>query len=152
MNTTASMQASVEVAHEVTDEVVDALAHLLPQLSKSAPALTKDAVAAIIETSATTLFLARDENNTIIGSLTLVTFLIPSGKRAIIEDVVVDESRRGYGTGAALVTAALNAAQQQGIRSVDLTSRPNREAANRLYVRMGFEQRTTNVYRYSMAN
>jgi ribosomal protein S18 acetylase RimI-like enzyme len=83
-----------------------------------------------------------------VGTLTLVVYRIPTGLRAVIEDVVVDGSARGSGAGAALVTAALEAAGQAGVPSVDLTSRPSREAANRLYVRMGFESRETNVYRY----
>ena len=80
--------------------------------------------------------------------LTLATFVIPTGKRAWIEDVVVDSAARGQGAGRALVEAAIAHAKQIGAKSVDLTSRPSREAANRLYVRSGFTARQTNVYRY----
>ncbi len=82
--------------------------------------------------------------------LTLVTYQIPTGLRAVVEDVVVDESVRGTGAGAALVAAGLLAARHAGAREVDLTSRPSREAANRLYARMGFGLRETNVYRHHL--
>jgi ribosomal protein S18 acetylase RimI-like enzyme len=96
-----------------------------------------------------TLFVASEDSD-IVGMLTLITFEIPTAVRAWVEDVVVDEAARGKGVAAALVQAALDDAAARGARTVDLTSRPDREAANRLYVRMGFEQRTTNVYRHSL--
>ena len=89
------------------------------------------------------------EDGTILGALTLVTFRIPTGLRAWIEDVVVDDAARGKGVGAALNNRAIELAAEHGARTVDLTSRPSREAANRLYQRLGFERRETNVYRYS---
>jgi ribosomal protein S18 acetylase RimI-like enzyme len=76
--------------------------------------------------------------------------MLPTGVRAWIEDVVVDDGSRGAGVASALVAAALERAQEQGARTVDLTSRPDREAANRLYVRLGFERRETNVYRRTL--
>jgi ribosomal protein S18 acetylase RimI-like enzyme len=85
-----------------------------------------------------------------VGMLTLVAFEIPTGLRALIEDVVVDDAVRGSGAGSALVAAALAYASSLGARTVDLTSRPHREAANRLYLRMGFETRATNVYRKTL--
>jgi ribosomal protein S18 acetylase RimI-like enzyme len=81
--------------------------------------------------------------------LTLVTFPIPTGLRAWIEDVVVDETARGQGVGAALTEEAVRRARTVGARTVDLTSRPTRQAANRLYERLGFELRETNAYRYA---
>jgi ribosomal protein S18 acetylase RimI-like enzyme len=133
----------------VTPEVVDALSALLPQLSSSAPPPTEAEIADMAASPATVLLVARDEGGTIVGSLTLVLFRAPTGPRAWIEDVVVDETTRGKGIGAALVGDALDRAASAGARTVDLTSRPSREAANRLYIRLGFEQRTTNVYRWS---
>ena len=79
----------------------------------------------------------------------MVLFRIPTGVRAMIEDVVVDEALRGRGIGEALSREALKVARENGARTVDLTSRPSREAANRLYQRIGFKLRDTNVYRYS---
>ena len=83
--------------------------------------------------------------------LTLATFTIPTGLRAWVEDVVVDGEARGQGAGQALVEAAVEHAGKLGARTVDLTSRPSREAANRLYRRAGFKLRETNVYRYAKA-
>lgn len=94
--------------------------------------------------------MARDPEGSIVGSLTLVLFRAPTGPRAWIEDVVVDETQRGGGVGSALVNEALGRAHRAGARSVDLTSRPSREAANRLYLRLGFVLRETNVYRFDL--
>ena len=91
-----------------------------------------------------------DGQAAILGSMTLVVFRIPTGLRAWIEDVVVDASARGRGVGEALNRAAILRARAAGATTVDLTSRPSREAANRLYRRLGFEQRTTNVYRLEL--
>lgn len=138
----------VEEVTAVDDELVAAWARLVPQLSSSAPPPGTAEIEEIVRSPATILFVAR-EAGTVVGSLTLVLFRIPTGMRAIIEDVVTDESARGRGVGSALTRAALKRAEQAGCRSVDLTSRPSREAANRLYQQLGFERRETNVYRYS---
>jgi len=91
--------------------------------------------------------LAARVSGQIVGMLTLITFPIPTGLRAWIEDVVVDESARGQGVGAALSREAIRLAQAAGARTVDLTSRHAREDANRLYQHLGFERRDTHVYR-----
>lgn len=142
------MSVTVAVAGEVTDEVVDAFARLTPQLSRSSPPPTRQQLEEIVASPATHLLLATGADGTILGSLTLVLFRIPTGLRAWIEDVVVDEAGRGQGVGEALNRFAIDVAAERGARSVDLTSRPSREAANRLYRRLGFEPRDTNVYRY----
>jgi len=139
----------VEEQTWVDDELVDAFAALVPQLSRSAPAPGRAELEEIVRSPATVLLVARDLSDRIVGSLTLVVFRIPTGVRAWIEDVVVDEGARGGGIGPGLVEAALRRAGEAGARTVDLTSRPEREAANRLYTRMGFEQRSTNVYRHT---
>ncbi|MHB1711339.1 MAG: GNAT family N-acetyltransferase, partial [Acidimicrobiales bacterium] len=105
----------------------------------------------IVASPTSVLLVATEATGAIVGSLTLVLFRIPTGLRAWIEDVVVDESARGAGAGEALVIAAIERARDYGAKSVDLTSRPDRDAANRLYVRLGFEARATNVYRYQAA-
>ncbi len=136
---------------EVDDELVAAFDRLTPQLSSSSPAPGADELAAIVASPATVLFVAKDiDSGEILGALTLALFRIPTGFRAWIEDVVVDESARGKGVGAALSNAAIERARNEGAKTVDLTSRPSREAANRLYKRVGFEQRDTNVYRYTL--
>ena len=133
--------------HEVTDGLVEAFAQLIPQLSRSNPAPPAERLAEIIDSDATVLLVAV-ESEQILGSLTLAIFRIPTGLRAWIEDVVVDESARGKGVGEALNLEALRRAAAAGASTVDLTSRPSREAANRLYQRLGFSERETNVYRY----
>lgn len=143
------MELIVEIAAEATPELVDTVGRILPQLSKSSPAPTTAEIAEIIASPASDLLEARLDGR-IVGTLTLVIFRIPTGMRAWIEDVVVDESARGHGVGEALNRFALDLAQQRGCRTVDLTSRPSREAANRMYQRIGFEARETNVYRYSL--
>jgi ribosomal protein S18 acetylase RimI-like enzyme len=140
---------NIEIATKVTAELTAALATLIPQLSSSADPVTEDVLRRVLADPAITMFVARHENK-IVGSLTLAAFTIPTGMRAWIEDVVVDESARGLGAGEALTLAALDVAKAKGATSVDLTSRPSREAANRLYLRMGFVARETNVYRFSL--
>jgi ribosomal protein S18 acetylase RimI-like enzyme len=139
--------ATIEIVKEPTEEVVDALARLLPQLSSADP---PDAAAlATIIGGGSTVFLARVDG-VIVGSLTLVLYRIPTGLKAWIEDVVVDGTARGHGVGEALNLAALEEARRHGAKAVSLTSRPSREAANRLYQRIGFSSRDTNVYRYDL--
>jgi ribosomal protein S18 acetylase RimI-like enzyme len=143
--------ASVTVSEvtEMTPDLVEAFARLVPQLSSSSPPPDRAELAQIVESPASVLLVARDPEGTIVGSLTLALFRVPTGVRAWIEDVVVDERSRGSGAGEALVKAAVSRADASGAKTVDLTSRPSREAANRLYVRLGFQTRTTNVYRFS---
>jgi len=157
--------ARVVVAEEVTDELMAAVQRLVPQLSSSARLPSVAEVAEIVSSPATTLLLARDDvdadgegragsgdgEGAIVGMLTLVSFRLPTGVRAWVEDVVVEESQRGRGTGEALTRAAVELAAALGAITVDLTSRPGRESANRLYERVGFEQRDTNVYRFKIA-
>jgi ribosomal protein S18 acetylase RimI-like enzyme len=140
----------VEEAKAVTPELVTAFRQLTPQLSRTAPAPGGTELAEMVRSPATVLLMARDTEKGFVGSLTLVLFRIPTGVRAWIEDVVVDEKWQGRGWVAErLCREALNRASAAGARTVDLTSRPSREAANRLYVRLGFVERETNVYRWS---
>ena len=142
----------IEQATQVTDELEAAFVRLMPQLSSSNPAPTRAQLAEMVDSPAITLLIARDPDarGEIVGSLTLAMFRIPTGRRAWIEDVVVDSAQRGKGIGEALTREALRVAQKAGATTVDLTSRPSREAANRLYQRIGFEKRETNVYRYTL--
>jgi len=140
----------VEEATEVSDELVAAFRRLVPQLSKSAPPTSREELDEIARSPATVLLVARDDAGTVVGSLTLVVFRIPTAMRAWIEDVVVDEAARGTGVGELLNREALRVAAGRGAKTVDLTSRPAREAANRLYQRLGFKQRDTNVYRFEL--
>jgi ribosomal protein S18 acetylase RimI-like enzyme len=141
------MTVVVEVATEATDELVAAFERLLPQLSRSATPLDHGAVSRMVSHDANTLFVARNDAGAILGTLTLVMVPIPSGLRARIEDVVVDTDARGLGIGSALTQAAIDAARQAGARTLDLTSRPERDSAGRLYERLGFRQRDSRLYR-----
>jgi ribosomal protein S18 acetylase RimI-like enzyme len=143
------MSVVVEKATAVTEELVSAFKVLIPQLSSSNPPPTPDQLADIIAAPASVLFIARVDDR-IVGSLTLATFRIPTGVRAWIEDVVVDGDARGHGVGEALNKAAIDEAKARGAITVELTSRPSREAANRLYQRLGFVARDTNVYRFTI--
>ena len=141
---------TIRVADNADAEIVEAYQKLTPQLSSSSPPPTKDELAAIIKSDSATVLVAEDESGTILGSMTLVVFRIPTGVRAWIEDVVVDTEARGMGIGQALNEYAIQLAEQAGAKTIDLTSRPSRESANRLYQRLGFVARETNVYRYSI--
>lgn len=126
-----------------------AFARLIPQLSSSSAGPTTDELAAMIESPWSVLFLAELDGQ-IVGSLLLATYQTSTGLKAWIEDVVVDGVARGHGVGASLNQAALAEARARGAKHVSLTSRPSREAANRLYQRIGFEPYHTNLYRYSL--
>jgi ribosomal protein S18 acetylase RimI-like enzyme len=141
--------AEIEIANDVTDEIVAAFERLIPQLSSSSPAPTRDQLAAIVGDPFSVLYLARVDGD-IVGSLTLATYQIPTGLKAWIEDVVVDGTVRGRGVGEALSAAALDEARRRGAKDVSLTSRPFRESANRLYQRLGFQPYETNVYRFKL--
>lgn len=139
----------IETCSKVDDDLVAGMARLIPQLSSSSPPPDAAALATIVGSDACHLLLARDDDGAILGSMTLVVFPIPTGMRAWIEDVVVDGDARGQGVGDALNRAAIDIARGLGAKTVDLTSRPSREAANRLYQRIGFQLRETNVYRFT---
>lgn len=136
----------VEIAGSADQELVDALARMLPQLSRTAAPLDLAAVGRILSCDANTVLVARAAGR-IVGTLTLVMFPVPSGLRARIEDVVVDHEARGRGVAGLLTHEALRLAREAGARTVDLTSRPDRAAANRVYERLGFRRRGSSVYR-----
>ena len=139
---------AVERASAATAELVDALARLVPQLSRTAASPGRVELAELLEQREATMLVAR-EGEAIVGVLTLLVFRIPTGTKARIEDVVVDESARGKGVGETLTREALRLAQEAGAVHVELSSHPSRAAANRLYRRLGFAARDTNVYRFT---
>jgi ribosomal protein S18 acetylase RimI-like enzyme len=141
------VRAMIERVESVDDELVQTLARLVPQLSRTSPPPTPHELEEIVATQ--TILVARDAAR-IVGALTLVLYRIPTGLRARIEDVVVDASSRGHGVGEALAREAIDRARSAGARHVELTSNPSRETANRLYRRLGFERRETNVYRLDL--
>lgn len=147
---------TVELITAATPEIHEAMGRLIPQLSRSAAPMSEADVQRFLSQDSVHLFAFRPDeadaqgNRPILGMLSLVAFEIPTGVRAWVEDVVVDEAARGQGAGFALVEAAVEHAKKVGARTVDLTSRPSREAANRLYQRAGFQLRETNVYRVTL--
>ena len=134
---------------KVDEELIAAMNRLIPQLSNSNPPPDRSVLEEIVA-SDSSILIAAFIDGVIVGSLTLIVFSIPTGKRAWIEDVVVDENYRNIGIGEALNQEAINIARRLGAKTVDLTSRPSREAANRLYSRLGFVQRNTNIYRFEV--
>ena len=143
------MTVEVVIADEVDDELVAAFAALIPQLSSSSPPPSAEELAEIVSSRDSVLYLARIDGR-IVGSLTLAFYRIPTGLKAWIEDVVVDESARGQGVGEALNTTAIDEARRRGAKNVSLTSRASRESANRLYQRLGFKPYDTNIYRLAL--
>lgn len=144
-----SPDPAVEIVEHVDDELVAAFARLIPQLSTSSPIPGRGHLEALVRHPSTTLAVVLIGGR-IVGTATLALFPIPTGVRAWIEDVVVDGAARGHGLGEILVRTLLEIARQRGAATVYLTSRPTREAANRLYVRMGFVKRETNAYQYTL--
>jgi ribosomal protein S18 acetylase RimI-like enzyme len=154
MNVSSAMLESphLEIARTVDAELLEAVKRLYPQLNPASKGPNEEQLREIISSPATTLLLARDVagGGRIIGSLILITFRVGRGLKGLIEDVVVDSESRGKGVGEALSREALRIAAQRGAAMVDLTSLPVREAANRLYQRIGFKKRDTNVYRFEL--
>jgi ribosomal protein S18 acetylase RimI-like enzyme len=140
----------IEIVTEATAELEAAFQRLVPQLTNNNPAPVLDDLAALLRESASTLLIARDEKNQIVGVLTLCVYRVPTGVRSIIEDVIVDRSARGQGIGEALMRRAIELAREKDVSNISLTSNPMREAANKLYLRMGFEKRETNAYQLKL--
>lgn len=130
---------------DYSEKVQEELKNLLPQLCSNCESPTQKKLESIIRNKNNYLFLA--EKDEIIGTLTLVITETLSGKKAWIEDVIVDANYRGLGIGKALIEYAIRVAQDLQISKIDLTSNPKRKEANNLYKSMGFQPRKTNVYR-----
>ena len=135
---------------EASNEILSQVNGLLPQLSKSASPLSLESLDILAKSESTNLFVAK-EGNKVWGMLSLVLFSIPTGTKAWVEDVVVDSSARGKGIGKALMNHALKKVREKRGKSIDLTSRPSRETANKLYQSLGYQKRETNVYRLSLS-
>ena len=136
---------------ETSSSVLQSINELLPQLSSSAQVISMDRLSELVESDNTLIFIGTDESGQILGMLSLIVMKIPTGNKAWIEDVVVDQSARGKGMGKALMNHALEKAKELAVKSVDLTSRPSRETANMLYQSLGYQIRETNVYRHKIS-
>jgi ribosomal protein S18 acetylase RimI-like enzyme len=145
----SGMSAEIRPADVVDEQLVEAMATLIPQLSSSSPPPSAAQLQEILDSPDSVLYLAWLDGR-IVGSLTLAMYRMPTGLKAWIEDVVVDESARGHGVGESLNLAAIAESARRGAKNVNLTSRSSRQAANRLYQRLGFVPYDTNVYRYTI--
>ena len=140
----------VDIVTQADEELYQAFQRLIPQLTNNNPPPSLNELTDLVRDSSSTLMIVRDEAGVIIGALTLAVYRVPSGKRAMIEDVIVDESAGGRGVGEILMQEAIALAKEKGVGTIALTSSPFREAANRLYVRMGFKKRETNAYQLKL--
>jgi ribosomal protein S18 acetylase RimI-like enzyme len=138
----------IELVTQADEELYEAFQHLVPQLTDNNPPPSLNDLADLVRDASSTLMVVRDDHGEIIGALTLTVYHVPTGIRSIIEDVIVDNSARGQGIGDALMKYAINLAREKGAQNISLTSNPTREAANRLYLRVGFKRRETNAYQY----
>jgi ribosomal protein S18 acetylase RimI-like enzyme len=138
----------IDIVTQADEELYDAFQRLIPQLTNNNPPPSLNDLAVLVRDASSTLMVARDEHGEIVGALTLTVYRVPTGIRSIIEDVIVDTSARGQGIGDALMKYAINLAREKGAQNISLTSNPMREAANRLYLRVGFKKRETNAYQY----
>jgi ribosomal protein S18 acetylase RimI-like enzyme len=138
----------VERVSAVSAELVEALGHLIPQLTGNNPPPSADDLELLLKADANALVVARhpDKDGPIVGAGALGIYRAPTGVRAVIEDIVVDRSVRGQGIGAAITRDLIDLARKAGAHGVSLTSNPGRQAANRLYLRLGFVLRQTNCY------
>ena len=140
----------IQIVTKADDELYEAFQRLIPQLTKNNPPPSLDLLLSLLRDESSTLLVARDESNKIIGALTLIVYKVPTGIRSIIEDVIVDESARGKKVGEQLMLKAIEIAQKKEASNISLTSNPHRLAANRLYIKLGFQKRETNSYQMKL--
>ena len=140
----------IDIVTRADDELYEAFQRLVPQLTNNNPPPTREDLSALIQDASSTLMIARDERGQIVGALNLTVYRVPTGVRSVIEDVIVDLSARGQGIGEALMQRALEIAREKGAHNITLTSNPMRVAANKLYLKMGFEKRETNAYQMKL--
>ena len=136
--------------HADEERLYEAFQRLVPQLTSNNPPPTRDELAALLRDASSTLLIARSDSGQIIGALNLTVYRVPTGVRSIIEDVIVDISARGQGVGEALMQSAIELAKEKGAHNISLTSNSLRVAANKLYLKLGFEKRDTNAYKLKL--
>ena len=141
----------ITTVQKVDSELIKALKYLIPQLTPEGQPITKEVVEQIINpANESELLIATNKEGKIVGTLTLIAFNIPTGKKAFIEDVIVDESARGLGLGKGLMEKAITIAKEKKVNRIELSSRPVRVPANELYLSMGFKIRETNFFRLEL--
>ena len=129
--------------------LTDSIYRLLRQLTDKQLDFSDDALRLIIESPNSHLLVATEDDE-LVGMLTIATYISPTGKKAWIEDVVVEATQRGGGLGRALVEHAIGYCREVGIDTVYLTSNPKRVAANALYQSVGFGRKETNMYKMDL--
>ena len=131
-----------------TPEVQTALARLLPQLNSALAVPDMARLERLVADPDVTLLVAKDGDE-IVGTTTVIVYTTPFWIKARLDEVVVEASARGKGVGEALVNAALQVGREKGAQVAELQSGrgPNREAAHRLYERLGFRIRDSDVMR-----
>ncbi len=140
----------LEIVTKADEEIYEAFQRLVPQLTDNNPPPSLNDLADLVRDTSSTLIIARNDNNDIVGALTLAVYRVPTGIRSVIEDVIVDISTRGEGVGEALMLRAIELAREKGAGNISLTSNPMRVAANKLYLRVGFMKRETNAYQMKL--
>jgi len=140
----------IDIVTQADDELCEAFQRLIPQLTQNNPPPSSDDLADLVRSASSTLMVARDASGKIVGALTLSVYRVPTGIRSIIEDVIVDNAARGQGIGEALMFRAIELAREKGAKNISLTSNHLRQAANRLYLRVGFKKRETNAYQMKL--
>ena len=141
----------IEAVTEVTPQIHAALARLLPQLNSRLPVPSAERLQRIIDDPAVTLLVAKDGGE-IIGTSTVIVYSTPFWIKARLDEVVVDDSARGRGVGEALVKACLEIGRERGAEVAELQPGrgPERAVAHRLYERIGFKLRETDVFRIEL--
>ena len=138
---------NIERVTEINEKILSAFQYFIPELTNEKNRIPTKEDLEVVVSSPNNYLLVAKENDDIIGTLTLVFYWVPSGVKTWIEDVIVSDKARGKGVATALMWHALGLAREKGAEKVDLSSRPWREAANSLYLKMGFEKRDTNMFR-----
>jgi ribosomal protein S18 acetylase RimI-like enzyme len=140
----------IEIVTRADEELYESFQRLIPQLTINNPPPSMEDLLALVCDASSTLMVARNDLGQIVGALNLTIYRVPTGVRSIIEDVIVDSAVRGQGIGEGLMLRAIEVAREKGAGNISLTSNPLREAANRLYLRVGFKKRETNAYQMKL--
>ena len=140
----------IKRVESIDPELLEGIQNLFPQLTQFSPIPDEDQLRQIINSDSTTIWVAKDNDQTILGMLNLTIYRTTTGVHAWIEDVVVDQAARRQGIAARMTLAAIDHSRNKGAKAINLTSRPAREAANLLYLKLGFTKVETNLYRMKL--